>query len=368
MKTQLYIYAVLVAFFAMACNSDEAALKPSNTDEDRVATQIDLNNPTIANLYATYNSGVLYQYDNILDFAYVASTSGEAARWEGIEIPELKTLFTDTLGIMAAEDVPAYNAYVEQAVTFIDTTLFKYFKPNTRIAGLMPYKVLLSESVFSDSEVTGESGSVLVESESRYSSKATSALRAVYNANSIVFAVNQDEVAKDIDEYTKDNFYILLCRIMGMHDLYNEVPDSFFEGKSTYYGQNMEAPYKAYMNWGDEKTVYVIDKDWFYSLGFIDATYFYASSGLRTYYQSYDEDGNRLPTRITHLKALRPTYSFVAGKAVDVRSYINEMIHRNESELLAFPENIQANLVILRDLLTTWGVDIVSINPALEAL
>ncbi|WP_139226736.1 hypothetical protein [Zhouia amylolytica] len=370
MKNPFLIYVVFAALFIYACERPQEEIRPSNKDEDRVSGQLDLNNATIARLYSDFNTGVLYEYDNILDFAYVASSDNIAELWESVEIPQIRTLFTDTLDVMAAEDIPAYKAYTEAAVTFIDTTLFKYFKPNSKIAGLMPYKVLLSESVFAPLLVTGEPGSVMTESESRFSRSGSSRnlQRTVFNEHSIVFSVNQDEVVKDIDEYTKDNFYILLSRIMSMHNLYDEVPASFFNGKSAYYNQNMDVVYREELNIAEDKNVYVIDKDWFYSKGFIDAYYFFNSFGLRTYYQSFDEDGNRLPTRIIHPKALRPSYEFVGNEAIDVRSYLTEMIHRNEAEFLEYPENIQENIILLRDLLMSWGVDIVGINPDLNVL
>ena len=354
------IYLVLIGLGFVSCDSEDT-LTPSNADEDRVLSQIDLSNPDIQNWYTNYGMGVLFEYDNIMDFAYVASSSSEASVWGQVEIPEIKTLFVN--------DPAGYGAYKEEVTSFLSDELFKYFKPNSKIANLMPYKVLLSESVFSPSSVPGETSHVLTESDSRYSSDAQNGLRSIYNDHSIVFGVNLNEVALDQDKFIKDNFYILLSRIMRMHNLYDLVPEEFYGAKSIYYGYEMEPIYREENGIGDDKLVFVIDKDWFYELGFIDAKYFF-NSELATIYQYYDEDGNYLGVigSITHPRAIAPDDDFVADKGEDVRAYLNEMIHRNASQILAFPQIVRNNMKILLNLFTDWGVDIVALNPDLEVL
>ena len=357
----------LLALVVVSCDSSEAVLSPSNSDKDRVESQLDLSNPTIKKLYADFNVGELYEYDHILDFAYVASSATQSELWGEVEIPQIRTLFTDSLGVMKADTIPYYKQYVNTAVEFLNTSLFSYFDPNGEIATLMPPKVLISESVFSESQIVGAPGEVLTTSEERYKSTARYGQRTVYNNHSIVFGLNLNEIDGDEDEYTKDNFYIFLCRIIETHKLADRLPNSFFAGKDVYYNQELEPIYREENNIGEEKNVYVIDKDWLFSKGFIDAIYFYNHpSGLRTYTQFNDEDGNRLPTRIRHLKAVRPSYEFIKDRDNDVRSYLNELMFRDADEFLAFPQNIQDNLKALYDLLTGLGVDLIAINPELS--
>lgn len=342
MKNKIFAYGVLLALVFTACSTEDD-LEPSDLDNDRVSTQLDMSNPLVKRWFTDYNTGVLYEYDRLLDFVYVASSAQEAASWEGVELPELSTLYSDENGVFIPSEEEAYKAHVQASLEFLDANLFAYFKPNSKVATLMPHKVLISESIFSNGNIPG--GKVLTESEERFSSSNQYGQRAVFNRHSIVFALNQDEFQNDPEGYTKDNFYIFLTRLMNMHNLYAQLPESFFTSKENYYGKEMEAIYREELGIGEEKTVYVIDKNWFYSKGFIDAIYFYnGSSGLRSYTQSFDEDGNRLPTRITHLKAIRPNYDFVDSREIDVRSYINEMIYRDADEFLEFPQNIQDNL------------------------
>ncbi|MBD0834387.1 hypothetical protein [Aestuariibaculum suncheonense] len=368
MKLQIYIMLLLGGLTVCSCNYNEPELFPSNAEVDRVYTQLDTENPIAMNIYETYNSGVLFEYDRILDFAFIAASKNETLIWDEIEIPQMKNIYSDTLGVVLPENEEAYKLHTQNAVAFIDSTLFRFFKPNSIISELMPYKVLLSDGVFCPRLLQGDIGNVLIESESRQRSSAIYDQRAIYNKHSIVFSVNPDVIGNSVQKYTRDNFYIMLSRIMDMHGLYGKIPPTFFDGKDEYYNKDIEMVYREELGLGEEKRVDVIEKDWFFSKGFVDATYFYTNFGLRTYNQYYDEDNNRLPAPIRHTKAIRPGYEFISGRRKDVRSYINEMIHRNANELNAFPENIKANIVLLRDELMSWGVDIVGINPALETL
>ncbi|WMI66022.1 hypothetical protein RBH94_02415 [Aestuariibaculum sp. YM273] len=370
MRLPIYVMLLLGGLSVISCSNSEDDLEWTNTEVDRVATQMDTNNPDVVKIYDTYNTGVLYEYDRIMDFAYVAGSKTDAEIWGNVEIPQLKSKYSDSLGNVLPENEEEYKMQVESAVTFIDTTLFKYFKPNSIISELMPHKVLLSNEVYLSSRIYGEVGAVLTESESRNRYSAQFAQKSIYNKHSIVFEVNPDQLTSTsvINKYKRDNFYVMLSRIMDMHGLYGQIPATFTEGKGAYYGREIGVVYREELEIGEEKRVDVIDKDWFFSKGFIDSSYHLYDFGLRTFYQYYDEDNNRLPSRIVHPKAIRPNYDFVSGLRTDFRSYLNEMIHRNANQLQAFPDNIKANIVMLRDLLMSWGVDIVAMNPALETL
>lgn len=368
MKKKIITYTVLLGLFFVSC-SDHDFTSATNKDVDRVAAQIDLSNATVAQWYNDFNMGLLFEFNKNLDFAYVAGSDEVATRWENAEVPQVSTLFDDEgTGEVLPANREAYNQYKNDVVTLLQENVMKYFKPNSTIASLMPYKVLVSYSIFLPGNVPGEASLVITESESRFSADATAQLRTVYNDNSIMFSADLEDIG-DVDKFSKDNFYIFLSRIMGMHNLYDLIPDSFYGIKSSYYGFEMEPVFRDEQGIEDEKLIFVIDKDWFYEKGFIDSKNFY-ESGIGTIYQNYDEDGNYLGVigRITHLNAIAPDDEFVANREVDVRSYLNEMIHRDSDEILAYPQNIQDNMKILLDLFIDWGVDMVAVNPALEVL
>ncbi|OMP30160.1 hypothetical protein [Mangrovimonas sp. DI 80] len=372
MKKHNILFLLLIAIIAISCENEDN-LEPSYLDEDRVASQIDVSDPIINKWYTDLNMGVLYEYDSILDFAYVAGTSNQATTWARIEIPEIRTRFENEAGLIPADQISEYESYKASVTTFLDTALFKYFDASKTIANYMPYKVLISNYVYSPNSVSGEARDVLIESESRKSSSTEGDLRAVYNDHSIVFGVDLDEFTSEstINKYSKDAFYILVSRIISMHNLIDLIPAEFFEGKSEYYAQNMEAIYREETEVPDDKLVFVVDREWFYSKGFIDAKYFYNSpTGLTTFIQTVDEDGNSLSiiNYIRHRNAIVVSYDFVEDELTDVRSYLSEMIHRNATEIEAFPENIQNNMKLLLDTFTSLGIDIMSVNPDLEVL
>lgn len=365
MKKIFLLYGLLLSTVFIACQEEEK-LTASLVDKDRVATQIDLSKPIIKNLKDNYNLGLLYEYNSVLDFAYSAETVAATNKWGAIDIPQMKSNFLDANGNFPAENTAAYQARVDVALTFVNESLFKYFKPNSFIATKMPYKVLLSENI--DAEQAA-SVNPIIESDSRigYSGKGT--LFSVYNNNSIVINVNSSMITASAAKIRNDNFYVFLSRIMEMHNLYDLVPKAFSEGKSLYYGQLMETSYRTELNKGPERTIYIIDKNWFYSKGFIDAKFFYNYPlGLGTVNVFKDELGVTLTPFVAYPKGLKPTYTFVSGIKPDVRSYLNEMIHRNATEINAFPAITKNNMKILINLFQGWGVDILEFNPALKVL
>lgn len=359
MNKNWIIYILLVGIL-YSCQKDEDILEPSYADIDRVASQVDLSNETVKTIYENFDVGVLYQYDDTLDFAYTGQEADVSALWGSVEIPEIITAFQDSLGNMSPDTVSYYEEYVRAAIAFVDTAIFQRFDPASTVITKLPRKVLIAESIYAENRTNLVP---LIESESRSSRYTDGALSMVYNNHSFVVAYNPDEVERDLKSYILDDFYVFFCRVMEMNDLYALIPSSFSEGKEAYYGQEMESFYREEMGIDDETRVYSVDRDWVYSKGFIDAIYFYYTPyGLGTVYDY--STGERV--RIT--KGFKPTYDFVSGLQTDVRSYISEMLHRDADEIAAFPANIRENMRTLYNLFTSWGVDFKSLNPDLEVL
>lgn len=377
MKKNSFIYMILFSLVFFACEVEED-LSPSLEDVDRAGGMIDTDNDLIVKWYDDFKTGVLYEYDSIMDFAYVAGSTTDAGLWAAMYIPTIASLYevdtlVDTLYVWPEVE---YEVYVQESLDYLDTAIFKYLDPNGGIVNLMPGKVLLSESVYADKEINGYYGSSLIESDDRFSRYSEYSQRAVFNKHSLVLSVNRDDLLDDPEGSAKDMFYIFLCRIMGIHGLYNELPESFFAGKSAYYGQEISGPYAEYLGVTEEvesgefrmSRIYV-DKDWFYSLGFIDADYFlYTYSALSNRTQYYDGYGNRYDAadRPYHIRAISTSYDFVSNGFQDARSYLKQLMYADEATILAYPENIQDNLRAVYDLWTNLGVDLNGINPELE--
>ena len=379
MKKHFLTTILLSSLFFTACDSNDTVGETVYKDEDRVLTQLDQNNTVVTGLYNDFHMGLLYTYDNIKDFSYTAASATQVNAWATIEIPTIASTYTDATGNIPETSQAAFEQNVSENIDFINNNLFKYFKAGSKIASLMPYKVLLASSIYAPKGITVDSYYYL-ESESRIKSTSTVGdRRSVFNAHSIIFSADDDlksfvplSASRAAgSDYTRDNFYILLCKIFKMHNLADQLPASFFAGKTDYYGKLMSTVYGSEMAYTDTQisNLVVIDKEWFYSKGFIDGYYFFSTSGLpSSVTQTKDINGNTISPYIVHTLPLRPTYSFVEDKFEDVRAYISEMMHRNKDQFAAYPVNIRENIVILRDLLTSWGVDILAINPALATV
>ncbi len=360
MRKAFLIYIGISAALAFNSCESEEALTPSNLDSDRVGDFVaSADNEYINTIYTKYNCGLMYEYDPILDFAYTAENDDAVALWEQVSLPMVKEEFVDSEGLMSAENVLEYNQYISNALTFIDTTIFQYFGDEGLMVENMPYKVLLCNSVSSAKSLAT---AILTESDSRYGAQAINVVNCAFNNQSIVFNINEDFLSQEtkVANYRKDNFYIFLSRIMEQQDLYEEVPEEFFTLSSPYYGESIEEVYAS--DFGidleddseDAETVPTfVDKEWFYEKGFVDARYFYGSSGL---------------SEISGEKVINKSLSFLASEELDVRSFLNEMIHRDEEELLAFPDVIKEKMKVLLTTIEDWGVDMKAFNPALEVL
>lgn len=359
-----WIIFIILCGLSYSCERKEDQLKPSYKDVDRVATQIDLSKPTIKDIYETYDVGLLYEYDRILDFAYVASTISEAQKWGGVQIPLIESLFTDSLGEIPADTMEAFHQYIDQGVTFLDTNLFRHLDPALLSAANinLPGKVLLSASIYSDIDLAVATVS---ESESRTTSRSEGTLSSIYNNQAIVFDLNPENLMHNPRQLVIDNFYVFLSKVLEMNNLYARIPEGFYGTKRLYYGKEMRGIYGEEMGLDSITTAQlpIIDKDWFFEQGFVDARYFYNRPGGLSNVSYRDEDNRWVLVK----KGLRPYYTFVTRTA-DLRSYINEMLHRSASEITDFPENIQENMRLLLDLFTSWGIDIAGINPELEVL
>lgn len=354
----IIIYTLITAFGLIACKNEEV-LTASLLDNDRVGDFVaGSDNSYVQNIYNNYNCGLMYEFDPILDFAYTAENSTTAEKWGKIEFTQIKTQFLNVQGKMTADSLTKYKAYIAETMTFLDSTIFRYFETEGLIAEKLPFKILLAKNIYS---VSSALVLTLVESDSRVGSIAEGSLNCLYNDHSICLNVNQDALKFNATKYKKDNFYILLSRIMNMNGLYSQIPEEFYSLSSVYYGRSIAEVYAEdngldLTNETEAALVpATVDKSWFYSKGFIDARYFYNS-----------------PTGLTKIdgveKVIKSSYSFLESGSKDVRSYLNEIIHRNSTELQAFPEEIKTKLKILVESLESWGVKIRLFNPDLEVL
>jgi len=384
MRKYILFFSALVFMF-QACSEDDELLSPSLADEDRAIVYADMTKPVVKRLVDGFNCGLLYEYDANLDFRYTSESIGETQKWNGIKLPTIKEdRFTDQTGnsiesfeynIELPSEVITINSYdqhVDAALQFLDTTLFAYFEVNSKIAGLFPKKVLVASKLTASRETAVMA---LTESDSRVSSStAQKALRSVYNRNSIVFNGSMKDVAPSYKKYRNDNFYVFLIRMMEMHDLYDEFPDSLFEAKEQYYKENigsvygLDEPYKTYPK---------ISHNWYHELGFIDTKYLTKQELKYTYdytTKTYINPIIKSSSGFGSGKRIYPKHMFPADRIEDIKMFLNELIHRtavSSKYTVGFddlPENLREDLKTMADVYISWGVDLRAFNPEIESL
>uniref|UniRef100_UPI0032176128 hypothetical protein n=1 Tax=uncultured Draconibacterium sp. TaxID=1573823 RepID=UPI0032176128 len=348
MKYKNIIAGILIALSIYSCE-EESSLTPSLVDEDRVASQVDLSKSLVKDMYENYGCGILYDFDFTLDFAYTASSRSEAAKWEKVDIEMLDA------------------ADVDFALDFLSENVFQYFKENISFNGIdyttayildyLPYKVLVCDEISTPSIGLMD---VLDLSDSRATETGDGVLHSLGNDHSFAFGVNRTVVensAQRYSEYRNDNFFLFLTYTMDTHDLYDELPQSFYEYSTAYLDRNIGEVYEEEGNVVDEYGL--VDKSWFFEKGFVDARYFYNDPNGLTNITVEGETIN---------KAIKSGYDFVPTKRMFAYSYVNELIHTDAEALVDYPEYIKEKFQILIETFMEWGIDIVSFNPDLATL
>ncbi len=380
-----YILAFGILSVVMTACSKEDDLTPSLEDRDRAIELADQSKPLVKRLVEKFNCGLLYEYDANQDFRYTAEGLSETEKWNDIEMPTIKEdRFTDKDGnsidefeyIMNFPDrsitISSYEEHVDAALSFLDTTLFAYYLENSKIAECFPNKILLASQLRAGKETGLEA---LTISDSRIASYTRDkSLRSVYNRNSIVFNGNMKDIAPSYDTYKKDNFYVFTVRMMDMYDLYKEFPDELFTSVEPFYGDTigeaygLEAPY-LYSPY--------IPVEWYHELGFIDTKYFNQwevaykrDYSTNEYYDPYIKSSSGFGSS----NRIRPRHMFLMNREEDIRSFLNELIHRSavsDRYKLGFddlPENMRLRSRAMADVFISLGIDLRALNPEIESL
>jgi len=399
---QLFIYTILMGLLATACQEDE--LTPSLADENRVEVLLEQQGEygaqsLIEEWYNTYNTAVLFEYQDTLDFIYQAGSQSANNVWDNLDFPQIRSLFETEDGVLTADSVAPYMAYVEQGLTFLDTTLFAYIVPGSDIAGMMPPKILLSASLSGKA-----SSNFIMEGDYGVSSSSSNNYHSVFSVNSMIFNVNKENLALGTEAYRNDNFYLFLCKLLQQNSLYGVFDDNVYKYSAPYFNAVIMDAYAA--DYGDDETQWTeltpngkIPLSWFLSKGFVDAAGFYGFS-FQTYKETTyptDENGNYIAAQTGDLygyvkdeegnyirdengklfKALKvyvyhdyinvdDSDTFLGSKAEFIRSYINQLLYRTYDELTAYPDDIQTGLTLVANKLIDLGIDLVAFNPELE--
>ncbi len=356
------IYTALIALLFSACEKEEQ-LTPSLLDVNRVEMLMEQQSQygsqtLIEKWYATYKTGVLFEYQDTLDFIYQAGSQSSNNAWKNISFPQIRTLFEDEEGKLPADSIANYMAYVEQGLVFLDTTLFAYIKPGSTIAGMMPPKILMSASLSGSTS----GGSYLIQGDYGVeSSNSSNNFHSVFNAQAMVFNVNKENLKLGTENYIKDNFYLFICKLYTQNQLYSEFDGDIYEFSEPYFNKLI---WEAYADeYGEDETQWTeltpngkIPLSWFLSKGFVDGEGF-NDFRFRTYTEG-TESYNYIDAG--------DDATFLESKEEFILSYTNQLLYATYDKLNAYPDNIKTGLKLTANTLITWGIDLVAFNPELE--
>lgn len=370
-----YIFGLCLLGSALtACQEDE--LTPSYADEDRAIELADMSKPLVARLVNEFNCGLLYDYDVNIDFRYTAESNTVSDKWNNVDIPEISTIkFTDAAGNPISYElkfpdrtdvISSFDEYVDAALNFMDTTLYRYFDSSKDIAKYFPPKILLSSKV---ANRTSMGFPYLQENDSRISDNVSSSyIRSVYNRNSIVFSGNMVDIAPGYEKYKKENLYVFILRMMETHDWCSTImPDSLFDEYEPYYADTIGYEYKSPRPYGTA----VIPNAWYHGKGFID-TYYLTKNEVK-----YTSLGVPYLTASSGFGTQRVIYSkhmFPMTREEDAKTFLNEFIHRaaNDSQYTVgwrnLPEPLKSRAKGFAQFFIDLGIDLIAINPDLAVL
>ncbi len=376
MKKYLLGICVLVYLLA-ACKEEE--LTPSYADKDRVAELADMSKPLVARLVNNFNCGLLYNYDENIDFRYVAESNSVSDRWNQVNIPKIEEInFFDTNGNPISyelrfpdrtETVSSFDEYLDAALNFMDSTLFTYFDATKEVAKYFPPKVLLSSKISNGTNMTV---SYLKETDSRISDDLQGRnVRSMYNRNSIVFSGNMVDIAPGYQKFKNENLYVFILRMMETNNWCSSImPDSLFDAVEMYYGDTIGYEYGSKPPYG-VTSADRIPNNWYHEKGFIDSYYITKKEVVYTSLGTpYVTNSNGFGTK----REIFSKHMFPATREEDFKAFLNEFIHRPADDTeytvgwknLSEPVKNRAKGFI--QFFASLGIDFIAINPDLSVL
>lgn len=327
-KWILYILVCVLVF--SACSEDD--LKPSYADEERLEGLLDLSKPLVKEYKEKYGVNILYNFDDTLDFKFGFYTLSGNTAWGKIVVHHLDSV-----------------EVVDYALKRLDETVFSYFKDEFKQR--LPYKILVSDIV----ELTNNPDNLMSESDVVESGTVS----VIGNAYSYMFAFNMESMeefsAAKLKNLRDVKLYHLISYVMSKHDLYKDIPESFYAPVNYLHGQSVDsiAGTEDELPVGTGPYARYYTPEWYMGLG-----------------MALTQQSPRRNASSTYALRVQKDNSLTfPDKARDFRNFVSVMIFTSESNLrkyyLPFPLFCE-RMRIAMQLLEEWGVDVLKINPNLE--
>lgn len=221
MKNVYICLLINLCWIAGAC-SDSEDTTPSMADKDRLEMLIDQSNTDIVDFKQKYGTYILYEFDNLLDFAYQFE---EASAWRKAVITKLEK-----------EDVP-------NAISFLKNNFLNCYTEHI-MKEYFPRKLLLCSKIY------GETLGVSIVSGHTYHS-------AVANMNSVTFAGLDRATLSGLTQAKKEDYlqqlhFVYLAGYVINARTHYFVDNIFYSYSSTLYNSLMDSNRTQAKNLSDE--------------------------------------------------------------------------------------------------------------------
>lgn len=324
------LYMLICIFGFSACSEDE--IKPSYADEERLEGLLDLSKPLVKEYKEKYGVSILYNFDDTLDFKFGFYTLNPNASWGKLIVHHLDS-----------------TEVVDYALERLDEMVFGYFKDEFKQR--LPYKILLSDIV-----ELGNSNPDNLMPESDVEESGT--VSVIANAYSYMFAFNMESMEEFSDAKLKNlrdvKLYHLISYVMNKHNLYEDIPESFYSQVNYLHGQSIDsiAGLEEELPVGTGPYAKYYTPEWYMGLGM-----------AMTQKSPNKSASSNYALRVQIDKSL-----MFPDKGRDFRNFVSVMIFTNESNLRKYylpSPLLRERMRVAMQLLEKWGVDVLKINPAL---
>ena len=239
---------------------------------------------------------------------------------------------------------------VDYALEQLDAMVFAYFSDEFKRR--LPHKLLLADMV--------ETGSVNPDnlmSESDVEEEGT--VTVIANEYSYLLAFNKASMESFSEAKLKDlrdvKLYHLISYVIDKHDLYQEIPESFYSQVNYLHGRSVDSvameEKELPVGTGPYKNYYT--PEWYMGLGM-----------ALTLHSPNKSASSNLDLRLRIDNSL-----YFPDRERDFRNFLCVMIFSDEDDLREFYLSSSLfcdRMKIVMQLLEGWGVDVLRINPALE--
>ncbi|MDL2320510.1 hypothetical protein LJC45_05200 [Alistipes sp. OttesenSCG-928-B03] len=337
MKKNIYIY--LLAAFALAGCQKEDTPAPSLADNNW-ADNLNMNNPRVRECYEKYGFGLLTEFDEKTDML-----SNLDSYWDEVRLTKL------------GEDE------VAGAIAFFDETLLKYFTNAAFIKECFPRRILLTREVFFASSETNYLCPATTESDLRASALGNNVLHSMYSNIAFAFSIDMEKINTGDNRrgYELDNLYIFIAQLFERNDLYGTLGADFYLSEmAPYYSRDFMGvgdpdrgiPPGVWVEEGGSPTTRYASQYWYWNKGFV------STENLNWADPRYLEIDLQTYSGVT--------YSF-PSRIREVRTVINQMIYVTEEVYNSYPDIVKGRFAAMMEKFDAWGIDIRSVNPAMEA-